>query len=64
MKLIFIFLLPFTSMFAILDSTASSYNKFVVDSVCIKGNTKTKSEIILRELTFNVGDTITNDEWE
>jgi outer membrane protein assembly factor BamA len=33
---------------------------FVVDSIAIQGNDITEKEIILRELTFNVGDTINN----
>ncbi len=33
---------------------------FVVDSIAIQGNDITDKEIILRELTFNVGDTINN----
>ena len=33
-------------------------NSFVVDSIVIQGNDITRNEIILRELTFNVGDTV------
>jgi outer membrane protein assembly factor BamA len=31
---------------------------FVVDSICIEGNKKTKNKVILRELNVNPGDTI------
>ncbi len=33
-------------------------DSFVVDSIVIQGNDITRNEIILRELTFNVGDTV------
>ena len=38
----------------------STDSTFTVDSIAILGNRKTKSEIILRELTFKKGDTINN----
>lgn len=57
----FLILVSNTIQFSqIIDSTNSpSLYPFVVDSIRIIGNESTKDFIILRELTFGIGDTIT-----
>ncbi|HZW38029.1 MAG TPA: POTRA domain-containing protein [Ignavibacteriaceae bacterium] len=37
------------------------HQKFVIDSIFISGNKITDEDIILRELTFNIGDSVDND---
>lgn len=36
----------------------SKQNRFIVDSIIVQGNDITEEEIILRELTFNINDTV------
>jgi len=40
---------------------SSADSTFIVDSIEITGNEKTKEFVILRELNFSVGDTVNND---
>jgi outer membrane protein assembly factor BamA len=55
-----LFLLPIFALdqtvFAQTDSTLASY--FIIDSIHIEGNKRTKTFIIERELDFSVGDTV------
>ncbi len=37
---------------------------FVVHSIVVEGNDKTKSQIILRELVFALGDTLQDSQWQ
>lgn len=51
--------LPFSVIAQVDDTLSLSLNDFViVDSIEISGNEITKPHIILRELTFNVGDSV------
>ncbi|PLX10834.1 MAG: hypothetical protein C0594_04320 [Marinilabiliales bacterium] len=36
---------------------------YMVDNIIIEGNQKTKDDIILRELRFGIGDTISSQDW-
>lgn len=49
----------FFVLFAIASVKAQSY---IVDSIAISGNKKTKNAIILRELVFQPGDTISEQD--
>lgn len=60
MSAILIFLLPSSNLFAFersekIDSTGT----FVVSNIILEGNELTKSYVILRELPFRVGDSVT-----
>lgn len=57
LKSIFVFFLFFLSSYSYSQSFDST---FKIESIEIIGNKKTKDGIILRELTFKVGDTIVN----
>ncbi len=64
-KLIFIFILLTFSYSQNLDSSNNIENSFVIiDSIFIEGNDITKEYIILRELDFEVGDTLSLDQIE
>jgi len=45
-------------------STSTKKTCFIVDQICITGNKKTKEKVILRELTFNHGDTLYLDQYQ
>jgi len=44
------------------DSAQKNYF-FIIDSIYIEGNKKTKNEIILREILFQIGDTISESNY-
>ena len=48
----------------LLSHTSYAQNKFIVSKINIIGNNITKESVILRELEFNVGDTVSSDEIE
>lgn len=51
----------FLILFLVIYSVYQSFSQdviVIVDSIAIEGNKKTKSRIMLRELTFSVGDTL------
>ncbi len=63
LSILFIFSLMHTLYSQEIPGTSIDENddiKFVVDSITIQGNDITDNEIILRELTFNIGDTVSN----
>ena len=47
-----------------LSHTSYTQDKFIVSKINIIGNNITKESVILRELEFNVGDTVSSDEIE
>ena len=57
----FIFLLPFVPVYA--QEHVNCPDIFIIDSIVLKGNEKTKEAILLRELTFSKGDTLNGDEY-
>ena len=62
MKRILSFLLIIFPFLLNAQNDASSY--VVVSYIVLEGNNVTKSSIILKELTFAVGDTINKSDWE
>ncbi len=54
----------FSSLFGQTELDSLSREFVVVDSISIEGNEKTKEYIILRELTFEAGDTVSVGELE
>jgi outer membrane protein assembly factor BamA len=57
-----IFLIIFTSTILPQQESNSGFYPFVVDSIRIIGNDITDADIITRELTFPIGDSISYDE--
>ena len=62
MKPLLSFLLLLISFVAKSQQDAFSY--VVLSDIIIEGNTVTKESVILKELTFSVGDTIDINRWE
>jgi outer membrane protein assembly factor BamA len=52
------------SFLCILYPLPAKDGKLVINNISISGNNKTRSNIIVRELTFNVGDTILSSDLE
>lgn len=46
----------------LLNVQTFAQNNVIISSINISGNEKTKREIIIRELTFNIGDSLTNTQ--
>ena len=54
----------FLILFALaLNAQQDTTSYVIVSDIVINGNNVTKDAIILRELTFSVGDTITVQDW-
>lgn len=62
MKRFFSLLLIIFPLFINAQQETSSY--IIVSDIVIEGNNITKTPIILKELTFSIGDTISISEWE
>lgn len=45
------------------QTVVNSQDIFIIDSIIFQGNKKTKDAILLRELTFSLGDTLNGDEF-
>ncbi len=59
-SIIFLFIILTSRCFSQSDSLHEiSHNKIIIDSIMVQGNEVTEEDIILRELTFSLSDTVT-----